>query len=1553
MARRTSGQTGWRAGICLVVWLCAARAAAEIPPVANGFPNVPQTPGAILSGLNAPQQGRTAIIAYQDGILFTVPEIPSSQPGADFQVRTWDIRNPRQPIELARWGVTPMPVNAHGYFHSGPYLVLGANWPPGGEWSFRVSPQRVVTRTAFPELTCAGVRGCLFGPWYINDTYWSYNAVGGDAEIWFDWQLLARWDHLGTTGVIGHPFLLGDLLIFASDQSRTGVATYDVSDPRHPVLLDVLTTGGPGGYFPELWGGDGKLYIVFPYNTEGNGFRVVDVTDPADLRFVTDRALPGAASMYIQFQDEFAFMGDHKVDMRRFESVLHLDAANVARPNQPGQVGIDTSQFLLPLGNLLVTGGVGEDEGMAIWAHQAEPDTRGPSVGFHIPQAGRTNYPRGAPISLLIHETLATATIVNGESFIVRPLGGAPLPGRLTFSFDDVLTFQPDAPLAPNTTYEVVIPAGGIKDVAGNGIAGYAFTFATGATVAGNAPPEVTAFAPSAYPAAPGAAVTLTAEATDADGDPLEYRFDFGDGTPKTAWSSVRSAGTTYAAPGHYRATVQVRDPSGALASESTLVTVLTPPAGPRPAHSGPVACDAARRLIWSVNPDADTVTAVDADTLAVRVEVPACADPRGVAVAAGGTVWVTCHDDDRVVVLDQSGARLATLSTGYGSAPAGLAAAPDGATLYVALQGAGALLRVDAATRQPTGRLPLGPRPRAVAVSADGARVLVTRFLSATDRAEVWDVNAASFTLTRTLAIPKFGGDANRDTTAAGRGVANHLAAIAIAPDGRSAWVAANKPNSERGLLVAADLDQDNTVRNVVVQLDLVSNTVARAVDIDNSDSAAALAFAPHGDYLLVALQGNNELLVLDTLALDDAAGLGGFVARLAVGRAPQGVCVDPSTGRTVVGNLLSHDVTVLDTATLFRDGVLSVASEAVTTVAEEPLAPAVLAGKQLFYDASDPRMSAEGYLSCATCHLDGGHDGRTWDFTGRGEGLRNTTTLHGRGGLAHGNVHWSANFDEIQDFEHDIRGAFGGRGFLSDADFAAAATPLGPPKAGRSAELDALAAYVASLDAASVPRSPFRNPDGSMTAEALAGEALFAGLGCADCHAGATFTDSTAPAATLHDVGTLRSTSGQRLGAALAGIDTPTLLGVWDTAPYFHDGSAATLDDVFRVIGGRVIQAETGQVANGAQVVTDWVEYNNDDTVRGRRYVAFGNQHARVTFTGVDGGPGGNGAIEVRYSAGYNVATLTLTVNGVARTASLPLLGNDPGWRHVNWGRVRFDDVPLNAGTNNTVVLSTPSQFPNISIDELVVGTAAQRIAAQPHRQVLALATADRAALVAYLRQLDGAPAEGPAETPTDTPTAAATATPTLPSATATPTSLPARHLVGGQVRHAGSDAALAGVTLVLGGALDDEQTSGAGGAYVFRDLPSGAYTITARRAGATAAVTHADALAALAASVGLQVPAGLQALVCDVTGDGRVTALDAARILQRLAGRLDRFAVSTACDSDWLFTPAPGIAGGVPVIHSGQCTPGVITIPALSAPIAAADFLAAAIGDCNLAE
>ena len=127
-----------------------------------------------------------------------------------------------------------------------------------------------------------------------------------------------------------------------------------------------------------------------------------------------------------------------------------------------------------------------------------------------------------------------------------------------------------------------------------------------------------------------------------------------------------------------------------------------------------------------------------------------------------------------------------------------------------------------------------------------------------------------------------------------------------------------------------------------------------------------------------------------------------------------------------------------------------------------------------------------------------------------------------------------------------------------MSDTDFAATSNTLGAPKAGKSADLDALAAYVNSLSR--FAPSPYRNNDGSLTLEAAAGKALFTSAGCAQCHGGEPFSDSSSQA--NHNVGTIKATSGQRLGGALTGLDTPTLRDVWNTAPYLHDGSAPTLE-------------------------------------------------------------------------------------------------------------------------------------------------------------------------------------------------------------------------------------------------------------------------------------------------------------------------------------------------------------------------------------------------------
>ena len=88
-----------------------------------------------------------------------------------------------------------------------------------------------------------------------------------------------------------------------------------------------------------------------------------------------------------------------------------------------------------------------------------------------------------------------------------------------------------------------------------------------------------------------------------------------------------------------------------------------------------------------------------------------------------------------------------------------------------------------------------------------------------------------------------------------------------------------------------------------------------------------------------------------------------------------------------------MDRTVTVHDLSTVVNAGGTAVSLVTTyATVASEKLAPDVLLGKQHFYDARDPRLSFESYLSCASCYNAGEQDGRVWDLTGFGEGLRNT---------------------------------------------------------------------------------------------------------------------------------------------------------------------------------------------------------------------------------------------------------------------------------------------------------------------------------------------------------------------------------------------------------------------------------------------------------------------------------------------------------------------------------------------------------------------------------
>jgi YVTN family beta-propeller protein len=666
-----------------------------------------------------------------------------------------------------------------------------------------------------------------------------------------------------------------------------------------------------------------------------------------------------------------------------------------------------------------------------------------------------------------------------------------------------------------------------------------------------------------------GAAASYTVAASGSGA--LTYQWSFGDGTGDSGFSSSPSATHSFTAPGVYVVTVTVRNSDGSSTARQFLQAVAGPSTPGRAVSSSQLAFEprpGQSPRLWVVNPDNDSVSVFDAVSRTRVAQIDVGSAPRALSIAPDGRVWVTNKGASTVHVISATTlAVVQTINLPRAAQPYGIVHGADGAA-FVTLGATGRLLKLSA-TGATLASLDVGPNPRGLALDAAGNQLLVSCFVtpfqpgentglveSAVDGqlvgGEVVVVNPGSMTVRRTIVLRH---SEAFDTTISGRGVPNYLGAPAISPDGLSAWVPSKQDNVKRGTLRdLRNLDFQNTVRAISSRIDLdtqAEDHPAR-IDHDNSSVASAALHHPSGAYMFVALETSRHVAVVDAYGERE-------LFRVDAGRAPQALELS-SDGRTLfVHNFMDRSIGVYDLTRLldFGETVLPLVAT-LGSVSTERLGASVLRGKQLFYDARDPRLSRDGYMSCATCHHDGAADGRTWDITGMGEGLRNTANLRGHGG-APGRLHWSSNFDEVQDFEGQIRGLNQGTGLMSDAAFNAGSRsqPLGDAKAGQSADLDALAAYVNSL--ASADPSPYRQANGALTAEGVAGRAVFA-RECVSCHGGASFSDSGTLA--LRNVGTITAASGQRLGAALTGLDTPALRDAWATAPYLHDGSAATIE-------------------------------------------------------------------------------------------------------------------------------------------------------------------------------------------------------------------------------------------------------------------------------------------------------------------------------------------------------------------------------------------------------
>jgi hypothetical protein len=125
------------------------------------------------------------------------------------------------------------------------------------------------------------------------------------------------------------------------------------------------------------------------------------------------------------------------------------------------------------------------------------------------------------------------------------------------------------------------------------------------------------------------------------------------------------------------------------------------------------------------------------------------------------------------------------------------------------------------------------------------------------------------------------------------------------------------------------------------------------------------------------------------------------------------------------------------------------------------------------------------------------------------------------------------------------------------------------------------------------------------------------------------------------LHNVGTIKPSSGQRMGGPLTGLDTPTLRGIWDSPPYLHDGSATTLKEVLTT-------ANPGDLHGVTSTLTS-IEV---DQLAAYLRQIDGNEPAALAATGVDA------VTYAGYAASYS---LTGPLSGPADDA------DGDGWANI----------------------------------------------------------------------------------------------------------------------------------------------------------------------------------------------------------------------------------------------------------------------------------------------
>ena len=538
-------------------------------------------------------------------------------------------------------------------------------------------------------------------------------------------------------------------------------------------------------------------------------------------------------------------------------------------------------------------------------------------------------------------------------------------------------------------------------------------------------------------------------------------------------------------------------------------------------------------KRIAVANTDSGTVTVFDVQSRKPIAEIPVGTKPEGVTwIGKSPLLAVTLYSEDKVVIIDcEKLSVVKTITTE--DEPYGIVSTLDGKKLYVSHEYPGKISEINTADFKVTQLFNAGKMTRGIALSPDEKNLFVTEFYTAS-------VNKLDATTGKRLDQWK-----GRDDDNLARQITAHPTRPKVYyPHIRSRTHIIDADGSIFPEFTICDTSglPDKT-RRMTVAMDTFNGVYVVATPWET-------AVSPDGKTLYVIYSGTNDMNICKVMD-DDYSEIQRVGTAVRIGVNPRAIRVNPNGKEVYVYNALEFTLTIHEPTTMTK--LASMKS------CDPPKSPEWVRGKILFATSLSP-MTSRRWVACFSCHPDGNSDGRIWDNP---EGLRKTPPM---AGLAHTHpLHWSADRDEVQDFEYTIRGklmrGYGlTRGALTPKN-GFEKTELKENLSGKSADLDALAIYSNSFG---FTLSPHIEAPGKLSKQAERGKALFFNnqIACASCHSGPYYSDSQLGAkGKVHDVGTGDDDPSEKMGPQ---YDTPTLLGIYRSAPYLHHGKAKTLMDV-----------------------------------------------------------------------------------------------------------------------------------------------------------------------------------------------------------------------------------------------------------------------------------------------------------------------------------------------------------------------------------------------------